>query len=115
MAKRNLSAQGSTITFGSQLINVRRITHRQNSNEVDVTDLDSTEDEVIGVLGSRELSVEVLGTPTLSVGDHADTTFVTSTGKTFGPIHCEIMSIETATEAKGIVSTSITLKRTPSA
>lgn len=115
MSKRNLSAQGSTILFGTQLVNVKSVVRRESANEVDVTDLDSTVDEVLGILGQQELTIEVMGTPTVAKGDHADTTFTTSTGKTFGPVHCECMSVETRTAAKDIVMTTITLKRTPSA
>lgn len=108
-----LAAKGTVITFGSTVARVRRFSHKVDGQQVDVTGLDSLEEEFISGFPSREITIECFGTPAIEQGDIQNLTIAVPTPKTFGPVSCECVSAETSGEAKGAISSSFTFRKAP--
>jgi hypothetical protein len=108
----NVGAAGTTITFGSTVSRVRRIGHSQKSDEIDITNLSSTDKEYLTGFTEREITIEVFGCSSTTIGATGNLTINWNDGTTRGPYSVIVTGIDENGEVGGAITTSLTFKKT---
>lgn len=104
-------ANGSTFTFGSQVSKVRKIGRKVDGALIDVTDLGDTENEYEVGTTDSEITIEVIGSSSIDVGEIGTASIVWNDGttRTLGDLVCS--SSDENGELNGEITTSLSFKK----
>jgi len=95
---------GSTVTALSR---VRSIDFAQTGNEIDITDLADTNQTAEVGMSKKEITIEILGGTTLTVGDTGNIDIEWNDNTTSTLDNCEVRDITTAGSVGSEITTSI--------
>lgn len=111
MAAADLIAQGTTLSFKGARSYVKSIKHNRKTGEINVTNLASTEEEMVPSFTSREVSIEIFGRTTIVNGDTDTLTITPPTGSAISLPSMVCMGIDESYDTGGAITTSLSFKK----
>ncbi len=85
MARRNVAARGTILSFNGKVSHVLSFSWDDTGNEIEANRHDSLIEEVLADIGTVNVEWEVLGTRPTKRGDIGTLQITLPTGKTIGP------------------------------
>lgn len=98
---------GSTTVTANRLSRVRSIDFPQTGNEVDITDLADTHQIAEVGMPKLELTIELLGGTTLTIGTTSNINILWNDGTTTTISNCELRDITTAGSVGSEITTTL--------
>ena len=113
MAAAGLIAQGTTFAFNGTVSYVKSIKHNRRTGEIPVTNLSSTEEEIIPAFTSREVTIEIFGRTSIANGDTETITITppSASGSAITLNNMCCMGVDESYDTGGAITTSLTFKK----
>jgi hypothetical protein len=107
------SANNTTLSFGTTISKVKSISYKDSGAKIDVTALTSTEKQYLAGIRDKEVTFDLVGTTTLSIGGTGAVTVGWADGTSTSVAKCVVTNVDVKAAVDSALEASVTIVPTP--